>query len=208
MSSIAIYIEGGGNPGAGRAALRLGFDALLAVQKNAARDRAMQWRTVLCGSRGEAFEAFLNATKKRTADIVVLLVDAEGPVAASTPEGRVAHLGKRDNWDFQGVDSECIHLMTQCMEAWIVADIETLKTYYGKNFRENALPKRKVLDEEPKLSVYDKLEAATKDTQKGSYGKIKHASALLKQLRADVLATRCISFRQFTESLNTAIANA
>jgi hypothetical protein len=39
MTSIALYVEGGGDSGAGRAALRQGFDELLAPQKNAARAR-------------------------------------------------------------------------------------------------------------------------------------------------------------------------
>lgn len=68
MTSIALYIEGGGDSGAGKAALRQGFDELLSTQKNAARARRMNWRTVLCGGRNATFDAFANATKKKTAD--------------------------------------------------------------------------------------------------------------------------------------------
>ncbi|WIG95744.1 DUF4276 family protein [Myxococcus sp. SDU36] len=208
MSSIAIYIEGGGDSEAGKAALRQGFDALLAEQKNAARVRHMRWKTVLCGGRGATFDAFLNATTKCTSDIVVLLVDAEGAVAKSTPAGRVEHLANRDNWTFNGLNAERVHLMTQCMEAWLVADPKTLAEFYGKDFREKALPKRTVLDGEPKTSVYNALEAATKDTQKGGYGKIKHASELLKRLQTNTLATRCTSFKHFIDHLNSSIASA
>jgi hypothetical protein len=139
---------------------------------------------------------------------VVLLVDAEGPVAMPTPAGRVDHLAKRDRWDFTGVTVEHVHLMTQCMEAWVVADAHVLSEYYGQGFNTKALPKRKVLDDEPKASVCAALEAATKNTKKGSYAKIKHASELLQRLRPTVIAARCTSFQQFTQWLDTAIAGA
>ena len=51
MTGIAIYIEGGGDSSSGKAQLRMGFDALLHPQKNAARARKMGWKLVLCGGR-------------------------------------------------------------------------------------------------------------------------------------------------------------
>jgi uncharacterized protein DUF4276 len=206
VTSIAIYIEGGGDSTSGKAQLRQGFDALLAPQKDAARARKIRWKLVLCGGRNATYDAFQHATKTPGSEIVVLLVDAEEPVTTSTPEGRVAHLAKRDQWNLEGVAAEHVHLMTQCMEAWIVADAETLAAFYGKDFHRGALPKRNVLDDEPKASLYAALEAATKHTQKGSYGKIKHASELLKRVRPAIVAPRCTSFQDFTKGLDAAIA--
>ena len=80
--------------------------------------------------------------------------------------------------------------------------------FYGKNFHASALPSRRVLDDEPKASVYAALEAATRNTQKGSYGKIKHASELLKRIRPNIVASRCTSFQHFTSWLDTAISVA
>jgi hypothetical protein len=51
VTSIAIYIEGGGDSTSSKAQLRQGFDALLAPQKDAARARKMHWKLVLCGGR-------------------------------------------------------------------------------------------------------------------------------------------------------------
>jgi hypothetical protein len=65
-----------------------------------------------------------------------------------------------------------------------------------------------VLDDEPKVTVYAALGAATKATQKGSYGKLKHASELLKRLRPAIVATRCSSFQHFTTWLDAAITGA
>ena len=98
--------------------------------------------------------------------------------------------------------------MTQAMEAWIVADPEALAGFYGKDFHEAKLPKRKLLDEEPKNALYRALDEATKDTQKGSYGKIKHGSELLKRLRPGTVAARCKSFKHFAEWLDQTIAGA
>jgi hypothetical protein len=208
VTGIAIYIEGGGDSTSGKAQLRQGFDALLEPQKNAARVRKMHWKLVLCGGRNATFDAFGHATRTSGSEVVVLLVDAEGPVATSTPTGRSTHLATRDGWNLGGVAAERIHLMTQCMEAWIIADGEALAAFYGKHFHPGALPKRKVLDEEPKAALYAALEAATKATQKGSYGKIKHASEILKRINPAIVTARCTSFQDFTRWLDAAIAGA
>lgn len=205
MTDIAIYVEGGGDSAGGRALLRQGFDALLERQKTAARARRIGWKLVPCGSRNATFDRFQHAAKTQDSEIVALLVDAEAPVANATPAGRVGHLSRRDRWALEDAAAECIHLMTQCMEAWIIADAETLDGYYGKAFRGAALPRRTVLDDEPKDSLYSALNAATKDTSKGTYSKIKHASELLKRVRPAVVAARCASFRHFTGWLDFAI---
>ncbi len=206
MKSIAIFVEGGGaTHRSGQDRLRLGFDALLGHQKEAARKRRLRWQLGLYGSRNEAFKAFCHATLKKQVDIAVLLVDAEAPVKDNTPHGRVAHLKARDGWLFDGIEPSHIHLMTQCMEAWIVADPDALEAFYANGFKKSALPKRPVLDEEAKKDLYASLESATKGTKKGSYGKISHASEILKRLRPNIVAARCTSFRQLTQWLDAAI---
>lgn len=209
MKSIAIFVEGGGaTRRSGQDRLRQGFDALLGAQKDAARRRRLGWQLGLYGSRGEAFKAFRHATRKNQVDLAVLLVDAEEPVTDNTPGGRVAHLKTRDGWAFENADANRVHLMTQCMDAWIVADGDKLEEFYGKGFQKNALPKRDVLDEQPKNSLYGAIERATKDTKKGAYAKVTHASELLKRVRPGIVATRCRSFQQLIQWLDAAIAEA
>lgn len=209
MKSIGIFVEGGGaTHRSGQDRLRQGFDGLLGTQKEAARQRRLRWQLGLYGSRSETFKAFRDATTKKQVDLAVLLVDSEEPVTDNTPDGRAAHLKTRDGWAFENVDASRVHLMTQCMEAWIVADPDTLEEFYGKGFKKNALPNRQVLDEEPKASLYSSLKAATKGTKKGSYGKISHASEILKRLRPSVVTGRCTSFHQLTQWLDAAITGA
>lgn len=216
MSSIKIFVEGGGETNAsGRAELRIAFDKLIAAQKDAARAKKMQWTTVFCGGRSETADEFAKALKRKDADLVVLVVDAEDEVKCAvtshpTPAERVKHLITRDGWaeQLEKATPEHVHLMTRCMEAWVVADEDKVEEFYGKDFKRSALPKRKILDEEPKVSLYAALEKATRGTKKGAYGKVKHASALLKVVRPSKVAERCVSFQQLTQWLDAAIGGA
>lgn len=216
MSSIKIFVEGGGETNAdGRGELRVAFDMLIGAQKEAARKKRMKWDTVFCGGRSETANEFAKAVKRKEADFVILVVDAEDEVESATPSHptpaeRVKHLETRDGWNEQlkKVTPEHVHLMTRCMEAWVFADGEKVAEFYGKDFKANSLPKRSVLDGEPKPSLYAAIDKATRDTKKGSYGKIKHASALLKTVRPAKVAERCVSFQQLTQWLDAAIGDA
>ena len=66
-----------------------------------------------CGGRDQAFKGFENAQRNNEATIVVLLVDAEGPVNS----GPRNHLNQRDGWDLGGFSDDDVHLMIQAMEA-------------------------------------------------------------------------------------------
>jgi len=213
VSGVKIFVEGGGGTNAeGRGELRGAFDTLVRTQKQAARAKRMCWDTVFCGGRSETADEFAKAIKRSDASHIVLLVDAEDVVTSEipchpTPSERVLHLLTRDRWTNQLrlAAPDHVHLMTVCMEAWIVADAEKLVDYYGKGFRRNALPTRLMLDEEPKASLYAALENATKGTSKGTYRKVKHACALLSRVRPNVVANRCASFQQLTDWLDAVI---
>lgn len=183
MSSIAIYMEGGGNKAGSRAMLRTGMDVFLAEIKDACRVQKWHWRLIACGTRDEAYKGFRNGN----ADIVVLLVDSEDPVSL-TP---IDHLTARDGWNFDGANDDHVHLMVQAMEAWIAADPDALGAYYGKHFQKNALPRRQNLEEESKIDIVKKLDRATQGTQKGVYHKIQHAGYLLQRINPAIVRKRC-----------------
>ena len=126
MEGVAIYMEGGGDGPNGKAALRIGMDALLSPLKEVARRDRLRWKLVVCGGRDAAFKRFRNAANGGET-IVALLVDSEGPVSTAP----TLHLAQRDGWHLQFADGDAIHLMVQVMETWIVADVDALSGYYG-----------------------------------------------------------------------------
>jgi hypothetical protein len=220
VTEIAIYIEGGGNTAEQKAELRQGFDALFVKERSMAREKRGGLKFVCCGGRQQAYEAFIHSLAVNPSTINALLVDSETPVDAvpanrAVDAGiRIAHLkqkdggagrGQGDGWEFDSVPPERIHLMVQCMEAWIVADPDKLEEFFKQKFKKGSLPKRLDLEGEPKPDLYEKLKNATKDTQKGEYGKIKHASKLLAMIDPEKIAKRCPRFSIFREWLTESI---
>jgi hypothetical protein len=202
MKGIAIFVEGGGDSNDQKAELRRGLDALLDKLKCQARLKRLGWKLVPCGGRDSTKDAFLNEIDRGSKDtLCVLLVDSEEGVphpisdASQNAQSRKDHLIRRDKWqDLLTIPQEQIHLMVQCMEAWIVADSEALAKFYQKNFHPKKLPARQNLEEEPKADLTAKLIAATRDTQKGDYHKTKHAPKLLALLSAEKISARCVHF--------------
>jgi hypothetical protein len=106
----------------------------------------------------------------------VLLVDADAPVRINSPW---EHLKARDNLDKPAVvDDHNCHLRVQTMEAWFIADIPTLKKFYGQDFQENSIPKDDNVEIISKDILEPTLKTATGSTSKGEYHKVKHAYKL------------------------------
>lgn len=180
-------MEGGGEKKETKAALRQGMEVFLSEIKDACRKRGWQWRLVCCGSRGEAYQRFRNESKTVDAGIVVLLVDSESNVQG-TP---IQHLAAVDQWNFDGVRDDGVHLMAQTMEAWIVADVAQLKRFYGSGFLENALPRSPNIEKVGKDDMARSLDRATRGSKKGKYHKIHHARQLLQNISPIVVRRRC-----------------
>ena len=72
--------------------------------------------------------------------------------------------------------------MVQCMEAWFVADRETLAAFFGQHFNANALPAREDVENISKQDLCTALESATRTCKKGSYGKGRHSFDILAQI--------------------------
>lgn len=220
MRRIVIYVEGGGDSAQQKTELRQGLQELFRTQRQAAAQRGLSLSFVPAGSRNEARRQFTIRMSSSPSDIVGLLADSEEPVPAEVP-GKVEqnalerrqHLVTRDGWQLTGFPAAHIHLMVQCMEAWIVADPEALSEYYGAGFKAAKLPVRTNLEEEPKAAVYSKLADATRGTSKGEYSqanhsKIRHAGRLLAMIDAAKVAKRCPRFATFSGWLGDVINRA
>ncbi|MFQ5794411.1 MAG: DUF4276 family protein [Candidatus Bipolaricaulia bacterium] len=143
ISEIRIYIEGGGDYKDTKARMRQGFGNFLEDLRHIARSRRIRWQIIACGPRNDAHNNFLMALETHPDAFNVLLVDSEGPVDTSPCK----HLEIRDGWSLPGVDDAHCHLMVQIMEAWLVADIDTLSDFYGHRFNPNPIPKNPNVEE-------------------------------------------------------------
>lgn len=175
---ITIYIEGGGDGASLKSACRQGFSALLNRAGLAGRMPAV----VACGGRDAAYKRYCAAVADAgPAELMLLLVDSEAPVTHASPWQHLKHRG--DPWvqPPNTTDEHC-HLMTQCMETWLVADAAEFAKFFGNGFRASAMPSRNgaALEQEPKLDLYAKIATATAACKtKAPYGKGEHSFKIL-----------------------------
>ncbi len=189
MTEIRLYVEGGGDK-EGKARLRQAFSTFLGELHTEARRRGVRWQTVLCGSRTQTYEDFLLALRTHPDALNLLLVDAERPVTGSARDHLQAAAPDGDGWQMGIANHDQVHLMSQLMEAWFVAEPAVLSALYGKGFAAKALPRTRNVEAIEKSVVLDGLHRATQDTQKGAYHKMRHSPLILERLHADTVAGR------------------
>ena len=134
---IRVYVEGGGDGQETKARVRRGFSEFFKNIVIRAREKRIGWHIVPCGSRDRTLDAFNIALRSHPDAFNILMVDAEAPVTVEPRQ----HLRNRDGWDLGSVTHDQCHLMVQVVEAWLVADIEALQTYYGNGFNSNSIPR-------------------------------------------------------------------
>lgn len=181
VNEIRIYVEGGGHRKDTKSRLREAFGSFFRDLRESARSCRMGWRIVVGGSRTEVLEDFTNALQTHTETFNVLLIDAEGAWQGSTRR----QLSTSSGWHPpEGVRfcEDQVHFMIQIMESWFLADRGGLRRFYGRGFRENRLPANPDVEAIPKADVLRGLVEASRDTQKGSYDKTRHAPEILSML--------------------------
>jgi hypothetical protein len=141
------------------------------------------------GGRDQAYKSYCAALKHDSDERPMLLVDAEAPV---TTKSAWEHVRRRDGdkWGQpKNAQEEDLHLMVQCMEAWIAVDRAVLKEFYAQGFKETALPSPTAeIENISKADLYLALEKATQRTKtKGVYGKGSHSFKLLTMLEPMVI---------------------
>ena len=177
--NVTVCVEGGGDASTLKRKCRKGFSDFF---RKAGLSGRMP-RIIAGGTRDNTYKDFRTAlTKAADDEFVVLLVDSEGPTSEGV--GVWSHLKDRDKWSPpKGVSDDNAHLMVQCMEAWFLADRETLAGFFGTGFRASALPGRPDVENVSKKRLIDALQNATRQCRpKGRYNKGRHSFQLLGQL--------------------------
>jgi hypothetical protein len=197
MGEVRVYVEGGGDDDATRRRCREGFGALIAKLI----PKGSRPKVIACGTRRVAFDRFAIATREYRQTVCLLLVDSEGPV----PQGKGiwTFLAERDGWKRPAnADEDHVHLMVQCMEAWLVADPGALERFYDGGFSAAKLPQRQDIEAVPKADLQQALDAATRKTKtKGCYDKGSHSFALLAFIDPQAVRARSPFAARFFDAL-------
>ena len=192
--SIKIYVEGGGDSKALKAACRRGFAKF--VERAGLRGRMPP--IVACGGRKKAYDDFATALDTRNG-FPMLLVDAEEPVTSASPWD---HLRNLDRWRRpNGATNDQCHLMVQIMETWFLADKPALTTFYGQGFLENSLPQNPRVEQIAKTDVLVGLDRATRNTTKGRYDKGSHSFDILVRIDPSAVERAAPRAKRFLDAL-------
>jgi len=173
---VLIYVEGGGERGGAVTNCRIAFTTFFSKVIP-----PRSFKVIASGSRSNAYKDFCATLKTNRSDYIVLLVDSEEKVTT----GPWQHLATRkgDKWRRPAnAHADQAHLMVQAMEAWFLADRQTLTAYYGQGFLVGSLPGQPDIELIPKKDVVIALRHASSKTQKGEYHKTRHGFDLLEQI--------------------------
>ncbi len=167
---VMVFIEGegGGDPSRAKAkkakegAFREAWGEFLKPLRDHASAAGARYgfQCVACGSGASALSRFKNPLRKDEGALRILLIDAERAVSDITKpwhalgENPPAWAGDKD-----------LYLMVQCLESWLVADIEAVQQHYdakGKPcFDTKKIPKWQNVELIHRHTVQSALENAT-----------------------------------------------
>ena len=183
---VTIYIEGGGSNNKLGTLFKRAWRDFFASAGFAGRLPVIKRG----GGRSQTFASFAKAVRQAGPDeLFILLVDSEGPVRAG--QSAWEHLQISDGWRRPaGADDNSVFLMAQAMEAWLLADRDALREYFGQGFNESRLPQRRDPEDVPKDELEPSLRQASADCSQ-QYAKGPVSFAILSKLDAGKVAERC-----------------
>ena len=174
-----IFLEGGRH-------LRGPMQAFLRRSVETIHQRPVALDVTPCGSGDDAIRLCSRNSG------AVLLIDSESAVTTQLVNRVDRQIG----------DANHAFFMVQLMEAWFLADRQSLTGFFGSGFRVNALPGNLRVEEIPKQDVLNGLHSATRSCSKGVYNKTSHASALLTQLNPSAVYATCPNFATLIDFLS------
>lgn len=140
-----------------------------------------------CGSGSNAVQ---ECAKDRDS---LLLIDSEGEDLSQLIQRAESQIGATNRAFF----------MVQKMEAWFIADRQTLADYFGPGFRERALPSNTNVENVSTREIDDALRIATRDCAKQGYSKGRDDVGLLNRLNPTAVYNACPNFKLLIDHLRT-----
>lgn len=176
------------------AGLRRGFQSFFQEINNLAQTQNISLEIIMCGGRKLAYNNFSKALQSHPDAFNILLVDSEGKINQEDNPWEYLQTNKQDQWQSLNLSDEHCHLMVQTMEAWFIADLETLKDFYGVNFVDtkiiNGLEHYKDnVENVSKYNLVKWLKQATKHCKK--YNKSQHPPKLLAMINVEKVKEEC-----------------
>lgn len=196
MVKITIFVEGGGDNRLQQRGCRKGFSEFF-------KKLGIKPKIVACGSRKNAYDSFCTGLKNtKDNEYSLLLVDSEAPVKANMSVWQHVHLHEGGKWSKpdKATDGH-LNFMVECMEAWFMADKQTLADYYGQGFNQNALSQNAKIEDISKQDLYATLNRATRNTTKGSYSKGSHSFEILSQIDANAVIVNSPHAKKLRDTL-------
>lgn len=152
--------------------------------------------------KGGGIAEFCNALTDHPDAVNFLLVDAEDQV---TDFGKVwDHLKTRDGWESPGVGDDRAHLMVCTMEAWFVADHETLARYFHKDV--DKVPDYANVEGVSKETVEALMRKVSTGPGHHVYEKIRDGIRLLSRTRPAIVQAKALHCRRLFETLDAIIS--
>ena len=140
-----------------------------------------------CNSRDDAIKQCMK-------DIgALLLIDSEGEDLRSLISRIRSQIGATNRAFF----------MVQKMEAWFIADRQTLAGYSGPGFRESALPQNPNVENVSTRDIDDTLSNAARNCPKQRYVKGRDDVGLLNLLNPTAVYNACPNFKLLVNHLRT-----
>ncbi len=205
MKILKVYVEGGGSTQFTRDPLRDGFDIFYHDLKLLAYNNDCELTFIPCGGKTETIRDFKKSLKSNNDAIKVLLVDSDIPVTQQPKKHLII--------DNPEITNDQCHLMVQIMESWFLADLNALRGFYKDELYDEELNKyQDVMNVEniDKKDIKRVLINATKVTSFGDYwvyGKIRHASEILKRLDTNIVRRKAAHCDRLFKTLETLIAS-
>jgi hypothetical protein len=135
--------------------------------------------------------------------MVAMLVDSDAPVTTGTP---AMHLQtKLDSATVPASARENVFLMVQCMEAWLVVDVNALGKCFGKKLKANALPPNPNIESVMKRDLLNAFANAIRETPSAPYHKINHGAKILAELNPTLVGKRSKNARSLHAFLKRSI---